>query len=124
MSELARICLTEIAMVGHHGYHRAEKELGQRFEIDVEMFVDISRAAESDELDDAVDYEQVYRLVEKVVGNERYSLLEALVADVADSIWEDFDIEGLTVRIRKPNVPHCPNLEHVEIEVHRGRVEE
>ncbi|MEZ5065603.1 MAG: dihydroneopterin aldolase [bacterium] len=124
MSQVARITLADIGLVGHHGYHAAEKELGQRFELDVELFIDISRPAESDNLADAVNYEQVYQLVDKTVREDRFSLLEALASDLATSIYDRYEVEGVVVRIRKPSVPHCPNLGYVEIEVERGRTEE
>jgi dihydroneopterin aldolase len=124
MSELARITLSDIGLVGHHGYHHAEQELGQRFEIDVELYVDIEQSAQTDALADAVNYEDVYKTVERIVHEDRYALLEALATDIAASIYDDFDVEGVSVRIRKPSVPHCPNLGHVEIEVEKGRVEE
>jgi 7,8-dihydroneopterin aldolase/epimerase/oxygenase len=124
MAELARITLAGIGLVGHHGHHAAEKELGQRFEVDVDLWLDIEAAAKTDRLTDAVNYEEVYRLVEKTVRDDRYSLLEALASDIAASIYEGFDVEGVAVRIRKPSVPYCANLGHVEIEVERGRTSE
>ena len=122
MSDLARITLSDIGLVGHHGYHAAEKEMGQRFEVDVDLWVDIENPGRSDNLDDAINYELVYRLVEKTVREDTFSLIEALGADLASSIYDQFEVEGVTVRLRKPSVPHCPNLGHVEIEVDRGRV--
>lgn len=122
MPEIARITLADIGLVGHHGYHAAEKELGQRFEVDVDLWVDIEAPGKSDRLAEAVNYEEVYRIVERVMQTDRFSLLEALASDMATAIYEQFEIEGVTVRIRKPSVPHCPNLGHVEIEVERGRV--
>ena len=50
---LSRISLNDIALVGHHGYHAAERELGQRFIVDVDLFVDISVPGTSDKLSDA-----------------------------------------------------------------------
>lgn len=122
MGDLARITLADIGLVGHHGHHAAEKELGQRFEVDVDLWLDVQEAGKSDRLPDAVNYEDVYRLVERIVRDDRFSLLEALASDVAAQIYEQFEVEGVAVRIRKPSVPHCPNLGHVEIEVERGRV--
>ncbi len=122
MPEIARITLADIGLVGHHGYHAAEKELGQRFEVDVDLWVDIEAPGKSDRLAEAVNYEEVYRVVERVMQTDRFSLLEALASDMATAIYEQFEIEGVTVRVRKPSVPHCPNLGHVEIEVERGRV--
>lgn len=122
MPEIARITLADIGLVGHHGYHAAEKELGQRFEVDVDLWVDIEAPGKSDRLAEAVNYEEVYRVVERVMQTDRFSLLEALASDMATAIYEQFEVEGVTVRVRKPSVPHCPNLGHVEIEVERGRV--
>lgn len=124
MEGLARITLADISLIGFHGHLAAEKELGQRFEVDVDMFVGIEVPAKSDKLADAVNYESVYRLVDKVVGQDRFNLLEALATDLADQIYEEFDVEGVVVRIRKPHIPYCPNLGHVEIEVERGRTGE
>jgi dihydroneopterin aldolase len=119
---LARITLGDIGLVGHHGHHAAEKELGQRFEVDVDLWLDIETPAKSDRLADAVDYQAVYALVESIVRDDRFSLLEALATDLATRVYDGFEVEGVAVRVRKPSVPHCPNLGHVEIEVHRGRI--
>ncbi|MGQ0722464.1 MAG: dihydroneopterin aldolase [Candidatus Eiseniibacteriota bacterium] len=124
MAEIARITLADIGVVGFHGHLAAEKELGQRFELDVDLFVDIESPGKSDRLQDAVDYESVYRLVERVVREDRFNLLEALATDIVESIYKEFDVEGVVLRIRKPHIPYCPNLGHVEIEVERGRTGE
>jgi dihydroneopterin aldolase len=124
MSVLARITLSDIALVGHHGHHEAERELGQRFEVDVDLYLDIETSGKSDKLTDAVNYERVYQLVERVVRDDRFNLLEALATDLVESVYNEFDIEGVVIRVRKPSVPFCPNLGHVEIEVERGRTEE
>ena len=124
MSEKARITLSDISLVGHHGHYEAEREFGQRFEVDVELIVDISAAGRSDKLVDAADYQKVYALIEKVVREDRFHLLEALATDIAEKILAEFEVEGVVLRIRKPNVPSCPNLGFVEIEIARGEVDE
>jgi len=120
MSDLARITLADVSLVGYHGYHAAEKELGQRFELDVELFIDIQQCGQSDSLTDAVNYEKVYQRVEEIVAGDRFSLIEALATDIINTIYEEFDVEGVTLRLRKAQVPFCPNLGHVEIELSRG----
>lgn len=122
MSDLARITLADVSLVGFHGYHEAEKELGQRFELDVELFVDVEPASASDTLTDAVNYEKVYQRVEEIVNGDRFSLIEALATDIVDTIFDEFEVEGVTLRLRKSQIPFCPNLGHVEIEVSRGDV--
>jgi dihydroneopterin aldolase len=120
MSRLSRISLRDIAVVGHHGYHAAERELGQRFVVDVDLYADIAEPGRSDKLSDAVDYEKVYRLVEKIVREDRFFLVEALATDLVTKIQEQFPVAGVRVRVRKPSIPFCPNLGYVEIEVSRG----
>jgi dihydroneopterin aldolase len=122
MGDLARITLADIGLVGHHGHHQAEKELGQRFQVDVDLWLDVERPAKSDRLADAVNYEDVYALIERIVRDDRFSLLEALASDLVASIYDQFEVEGVAVRVRKPSVPNCANLGHVEIEVERGRI--
>ncbi|MDP6461796.1 MAG: dihydroneopterin aldolase [Gemmatimonadota bacterium] len=122
MSDLSRITLSGIGLVGHHGYHPAEKEMGQRFEVDVDLFADIEAAAHSDDLADAVNYEEVYAFVEEVVRGDRFSLVEALAVDLAETILDRFPVDGVRIRLRKPSIPFCPNLGCVEIEVERGSI--
>jgi len=58
-----RISLHGIDVYGHHGVLPAERDLGQRFVIDVDMWTDCTKAALTDELEDALDYSQVHRVV-------------------------------------------------------------
>jgi dihydroneopterin aldolase len=94
---LSRISLKDIALVGHHGYHAAERELGQRFVVDVDLYVDISLPGASDKLSDAIDYEKVYQLVEKIVREDHFFLVEALATDLVSRIRDQFEVAGVRV---------------------------
>jgi dihydroneopterin aldolase len=122
MATMAKITLANIRLVGHHGYHDAERELGQRFELDVELHTNVQTASQSDKLTDAVNYEAVYKIIDSVVREDRFSLLEALASDIARKVLEQFPVVGIVVRVRKASVPRCPGLGHVEIEVKRGEL--
>jgi dihydroneopterin aldolase len=87
---------------GHHGASEKEQERGQRFLFDVRL--EVSDAALSDRLEDAVDYRDVARCVQEVSDGRRYALLEALAAAVADAIVARFSVERVRVRVRKPEV--------------------
>ena len=58
-----KIKLQEMAFYGHHGIDSEENTLGQRFFIDVEMDLDLSGAGESDNIEDSVNYAEVFSLV-------------------------------------------------------------
>ncbi len=115
------VSLANIRLYGYHGASENERELGQRFEIDVDIRADLSEAVATDDMKKTVNYEAVYRLVEAEVVNEKYHLLEAMADKIARDIIKKFDVIEVVVRIRKPSVPIAGSIDHVEIEVVRTR---
>jgi len=105
---------------GHHGDRKPERELGQRFEVDAEISYDATEAVRADGLGKAINYCKVFELVEDVVINHEYALLETLAEHIAQAIMDHFRIDGLRVRVRKPRVPIRGNLDYVEVEIGRG----
>ena len=92
----------ELRVFGHHGVHEEERERGQDFVFDVE--VDVGDRGTSDRLEDAADYVELARTVQKVSDARQYALLEALASAVADELERRFSPERVRVRIRKPEV--------------------
>jgi 7,8-dihydroneopterin aldolase/epimerase/oxygenase len=87
---------------GHHGASEEEQERGQRFLFDLTL--EVSDAALSDRLADAVDYRDVVRCVRDVSDSRRFALLESLAGAAADAILARFPVEQVRVRVRKPEV--------------------
>ena len=94
--------LRGLEVFGRHGATEEERALGRPFLYDVE--IEVSDAALSDRLEDAVDYEQVAACVRDVSNTRQFSLVEALAAAVADEIVARFPVERVRVRVRKPGV--------------------
>jgi len=113
------IRLHNMMFYGYHGVSAAEKETGRRFEVDVELFVDIHRASETDKLTDTVNYTMVYQTVEEILSREHFSLLETIAERLSDAILQRFRVKGVTVRVRKMIPPIPGNLDHIEVEIHR-----
>jgi len=112
--------LQNMTFFAHHGCLPAEQELGQTFQVDVELRLDLGAAAASDDLDRAVDYAEIYGVVEKVVCGSRFRLLEALAGAIARALAGRYRPEGLTVRVRKPHPPIPGRLDCVEVELSDG----
>jgi len=117
------IKLSNIVFYAHHGYYKAERELGQRFELDIEVECDLTRASRTDELSDAIDYRKVYSLAKEAFENSKFKLLETVAERIADQILDSFNIHAVLIRVRKPNVPINGFLDHIEIEIKRSRDE-
>ena len=114
------IRLNDMRFYAYHGVFPEEKKLGQRFEIDLEIGCDLSKAGHNDDLKNSIDYAQVYSIVRACVENKQFSLLEALAEHIAKTILKHWKPNSLTLRIRKSSPPVPGNLGNVEIEINRS----
>ena len=99
--------LEGLEVFGRHGVLDEERRDGQTFVYDITL--DVSDAALSDLIEDAVDYRKVAACVQEVSDGRQFQLLEALAGAVADAIVERFDVRLVRVRVRKPT-PELPGL--------------
>ena len=115
-----KIELKGMTFYGFHGVNPAEKELGQRFVVDLDIFTDLSKAGQTDDLNDTVDYSEVYRAVRDVVEGPSLNLLESVVAAIAERALAYHGVEAVRVRLRKPEVPMKGSvLTHAAVEIYR-----
>ena len=100
-----------------------EKEGVQKVSVDVEMWADLSTAAQSDRIEDAVDYEVACRVVQDVAEARKYHLVESLAHEILAALMERFPhVDRATIRLRKVSLPFIANLECVEVELERTAV--
>ncbi len=117
------IRLNNMIFYAHHGYYQAERELGQKFQVDLELECDFTRAIETDNLQDAINFEAVYHKVSDIFNSYKFTLLETLADRIAREILSNFKVESCKIRVRKPQVPLNGFLDNVEIELVRRRSE-
>ncbi len=113
------LTIKNLVFYGYHGVQDFEKELGGRFEVDVKIKYPFSRCATEDTLHKAVDYQAVYGVVKEMVIGRKYHLIETLANHIADSLVGQFDVDEITVILRKKKVPIDAVLDYVEVEVTR-----
>jgi dihydroneopterin aldolase len=116
-----RITLKSLVFYAYHGVFEAEKELGQKFEVDVDMRGDFQAAARVDDIDMAVNYADVYATVKDIVEERDFDLIEALALNIADEVLSGYEVEEVTVRVRKPSAPIGGPADYVECEITRFR---
>jgi len=110
-----RIRIAGLRELGIHGVLPEEKTRPQPFEVDIEMVVDLTRASETDDLDDTVDYGAVCEAVSRVVASERYQLLERLAARIAEVCSVDARVQQVSVTVRKLHPPVRAMVDHVAV---------
>ena len=83
------------------GHYDEEKQIGNKFNVNLKIRTNCEKAGKSDNLDDALDYVSVYSVVKKEM-NKKCNLVENVVARVKSSIFENFEqIEHLELKITK-----------------------
>ncbi len=99
-----RVFIEGLSIAGKHGVLEHERKLEQEFLLDISASFDAERAAESDELEDTVDYIPFRDIAREVIGSTPHYLIERIAAKIAERILLDSRIAEVTVTIRKPAV--------------------
>jgi dihydroneopterin aldolase len=117
-----RIVLANMSFQARHGVADREKVEPQRFEVDVELGLDLQPAGLDDDLAQTVDYGPVYDTVRQIVESTTYNLLEALAEAICHELLaEQPGIREVTVRVRKPEVRLGGPLDYSGVEITRRR---
>jgi dihydroneopterin aldolase len=106
-----------LSIYTHHGVTDAEREIGQRLEIDVAFDVPDCDAVLTDRLDDTVDYAEVCDIVALGATERSYRTLERLCHVIGERLMERFACESVRVRAAKPEPPLPLAVEEVAVEV-------
>ena len=116
------IRLHNAVFYAYHGVMSDEQSLGGKFEVDVDLYCDLSGAKSSDNLNQTVNYEKVYGVMKEAVIGKKYLLIEALAQSIASNILKGFPpVQKVTVRVRKPGAAVHGVIDHVEVEIESTR---
>lgn len=116
-----RVRLNSMVFYGYHGAFQAERELGHRLEVDVELHTDLERGARSDDLEFSTNYAEVYALVKDILEERQYCLLESIAGAIVSRLLRTYEVEQARVRVRMPMAPLGGLLDSVEVEMRRER---
>lgn len=117
------VFLRGLSLYGYHGVHPEETRLGQRFELDIEVRLDLHPAGETDDLHRTVSYSDLFAIARDVVEGEPRNLIESVAEEIARRAMHDFQsVQSVTVEIRKPSAPvRTGGLDCAGIRIHRTR---
>ena len=79
-----------------------ERKIRQTVEIDLDMAADIRKAAESDNVDDTLNYKLVAKRLQAFVRESEFQLVETLAERIGGIVTEEFGVAWVRVRGNKP----------------------
>ncbi|WP_274648441.1 dihydroneopterin aldolase [Paenibacillus humicola] len=117
-----RMLLQGMRFFGYHGVFPEENKLGQQFYVDLELRLDLTRAAETDELEHTVNYAGIHELIKQIVEGPPFKLIEALAGGIASRVLDAYtNVNEVTVRVTKPHPPFDIQFDGVTVELSRKR---
>lgn len=99
------LALEGMQFFAKHGYYAHEKENGGEYVVDIHLRLDLKKAGLSDQLEDTLNYELVYEIVEKVMIEPK-NLIEHLAYQIMEQIAVNFsEVESARIRVTKLQPP-------------------
>ena len=103
-------------IIGVYGW---ERQVHQTLVFDIEMQFDCSKAADSDHVDDALNYAGVCDALAVYVEASRFELIEALAEACCQLLLAEFSMQSVRLTLKKPGA--VPKAETVGVSFQRSR---
>ncbi|WP_240983667.1 dihydroneopterin aldolase [Acididesulfobacillus acetoxydans] len=104
-----------------HGVLPEEQRLGQRFTVDLDLYLDLQKAGSSDEVKDTVNYGDVYLTVKECAESGPVNLLEHLAERIAQRVLERFACLEVRVEVHKAQAPVPGIFRDIAVEIRRKK---
>ncbi|HLR02666.1 MAG TPA: dihydroneopterin aldolase [Virgibacillus sp.] len=117
-----KILINKMQFYGFHGLFPEENKLGQRFYTDVTLYTDLTTAGKTDDMNDSIDYGDIYETVKNIMEGKAFNLLEAVGEQIASALLTSYPrIDACAVKVEKPDPPIPGHYDSVAVEIYRER---
>jgi dihydroneopterin aldolase len=116
------VFVTGLALHAYHGVMQHEAKVGQSFQLDLMLDIDLTEASRSDKLAHTVGYDQVVDVASQAFCERRYRLVEAAAGAVAEAVLGRFrEVLSVRVTVHKPHAPIAATFADVGVMITRAR---
>jgi len=118
---LGKIYLKNIRTFSYHGCLVEESKIGSDYRVDLVVKTDLSKSAQSDSLEDTVDYVYLNKIVKEQMAI-RSKLIESVAQRIVDAIFlKIHKVSWIKVKLSKLNPPIGGDLQSVSVEIKQKR---
>lgn len=112
------IQLKDVRFHAFHGVMPQETAVGADFVVNLRARYDISRAMQTDDVGDTLNYADIYNIMKREMGKPS-QLLEHVAGRIAKALFEEYpEIEELTLDITKLTPPMGAECGGACVEIH------
>lgn len=94
-----------IRSYGYTGLLAEERSLGQWFEVDLTLWLDLQPSAQSDDIEDTLDYRQAITIVKDIIKTAKFALVEKLAEVIAQELLKMDKVSQVRVKLTKLHPP-------------------
>jgi dihydroneopterin aldolase len=116
-----RIRLTGLSARGTHGVYDFERAAGQDFVVDVDLEIDLSRAAATDDVAETMHYGELADRLIAIITGPPVNLIETLADRLVAVCTDDPRVAAATVTVHKPQAPIAHEFADVAVTIRRER---
>lgn len=118
---LDEIHICNLEVFANHGVYPEENVLGQKFVLDVFLYLDTSKAGQSDALDDSINYGQVAAYLEQEMKSQNDKLLERIAERLARGVLKTYPlVRTVSMEVKKPWAPVMRHIDYASVKIQRG----
>lgn len=115
------IRIDNLEVYAYHGVYDEEKEKGQYFYVNAELYTNTRKAGMNDDLDASTNYGTVCNFIHDFMTKHTYDLIETVAEQLAQALLLEFKlVKSVLLEIRKPHAPIEKEFESVSVEIERG----
>ena len=97
-----------------------ERQIKQPLLLDLKIWVDLSAAAQSDRLDDTLNYAEICDIASQTIIDAAPELIEHAAGLVVNALFEQYQaIEKINITVRKPAIIPAAQSVGIQLERHR-----
>lgn len=111
-----KVIIKDLLVRGIIGINDWERKRAQDILINITLFTDTHRAAETDHINDCVNYSTMSKRVQAHAESAERLTVEALANDLAKICLEDKGVQKVILRVEKPGAVRFAKSVGVEIE--------
>jgi len=113
------IFLSEVKVQTKLGVPEWERMTAQTIILDIEIGYDLSRACQSDDVNDTIDYGAVVSRVRETLQENSFQLVEKLAEHLCQLILQEFNALNVKIKVAKPTI--LPNLKALGVIIQRTK---
>ena len=118
---MGKIFVEGIKIYAYHGCFKEETAIGTNFLVNVELDTNLEKPSLSDNINDAVNYQEVFQVVKDQMAIPS-KLLEHVARRTMEALFDRFPaVERVKLKVSKLNVPLGGHIDSVSIQMEGDR---